>query len=98
MVRIASDDGLARSHTDSRAVAHLRTLWRGSVDFLEHREINVRSEHIFNRVEVGAMTVARELHTMRQAVFQIGEKMICAARVTLADEPAGHELCVGINR
>jgi hypothetical protein len=35
---------------------------------------------------------------MRQAVFQIGQKMIRAPNMTLADEPARHEFGIRIER
>ena len=44
------------------------------------------------------MAVRCELNAARQTVFQIGQKVICASRVTLADEPARHEFGIGVER
>lgn len=94
VVRRTSDDGLACSHANRRTVAHVRTFWGCAVNLLQHPEINVGSEYIFNRMKVCLVAVRRKLDAVREAVFQIGKKMKCAARVMRANEPARNKFGV----
>jgi len=58
------------------------------VNLLKLRVINLGSENSVNRVQISAVAACRELHAVRQTFLQIGEKVIRASGMTLADEPA----------
>ena len=97
-VGVAADYRLARSHADSGAVAHLWTLWRSAVNLLKLRVINLRSENFIDRVQIRSVSVRCQLDAMQQTFLQIGKEMICATGVALADEPAGNQFRIRVER
>ena len=48
MIWRAADNRLASAHADCRTVASLRRFLHCAVNLLQHREINLRAERIFN--------------------------------------------------
>ena len=65
MVGVARDYCLASAHADRGAVARLWPLFSIAVNLLEHGEINLCSEYIFDRVKICAMPIGCGLHTAR---------------------------------
>jgi hypothetical protein len=49
-----------------------------SVEFNQHRVVDVRTESRFDSFQVGPIAVARELHAMAQARREIGNELLSA--------------------
>jgi hypothetical protein len=91
-VRLAGDRRLARPDALPRTVAPLRrtrrTLgWRGAVELHQHRIVDVVAEGVLDRLQVGAVAVAGELHPVRQPGAQIVHERRGVLTVAPADEP-----------
>src|SRR6266849_1702420 len=95
-VRQTSNDRLASSYTNCRTVSDLSAFWRVPVNLRQHRVVNFASKRIFDGCQIGAMTVSRQLYSVRKALFQIMHEVISAACVALADKPAGNKFRVRI--
>ena len=97
MIGAATDYRLASAHADCGAVARLWRVADATVNLLQHRIINIRSERIFDRAQIGAVSVRCKLNAMCQAVCQIVHEVIRATRIALANEPAGNQFRVRTN-
>jgi hypothetical protein len=98
VVGCAADNRFPCAHADCRTVPSLQRFLYCAVYFLQHRKINLAAKCIFNRCQISAMAVRRELNAIRKAFFQIVHEMIRAARVAPSDEPARHEFGIGVER
>ena len=96
VVGSSADNRLASAHAYSGAISCLWTVLRRPVNLLQHRKIDVFSKCILDRIQVGAMSVRRELYAAGQTFFQILDKMMSSARVASSDEPAGHKLGIRV--
>jgi hypothetical protein len=93
-----ADNRATRSHADCGAVAGLWRLASIAVNLLQHRVINLLAERVSNRVQIDAVTVRGQLHTIRQSLSQVLNKVVRRSGVASPNEPAGNELGVRINR
>jgi hypothetical protein len=96
VIGIAGDDRLACSHADGGTVASFWRILRRTINLLQHREINLRAERIFNRCQIRTMAVRRELHAIREAIFQVMHEVVSASGIAFPDEPARNQLAVGV--
>ena len=68
------------------ATAALGAVCRGSVDLDQHGVVHVRSERALNGVQIGLMSVGRELGVGRDAVRHVLHEPRGAILITSADE------------
>ena len=66
-IRIALDSHLARPTAISRAIACRALIWRCIIDFVQHGEIHIVPERMFNGCQIGPVSIRRELYSMGQA-------------------------------
>ena len=98
VIGCAANNRLASAHANCGTVTSFRRFWRTAVNLLQHSKINFAAKAIFDRAQIRAMPVSRQLNAICQPIFQIVHEVIRASRVTLPDKPARHEFAVRIKR
>jgi len=68
LVGVASDPLLAGADALCGTVAALSAVWRGAIELDQHGVVHIRPERALNGVQVGLMSVGRELDAVRNAV------------------------------
>ena len=79
------------SHTDRGAVPGFRRVFSFAVNLLKHRVINVCSESILNRYEIGFISVSGKFNFVGKSRFQIMHEVIGATGIALTDQPARNQ-------
>jgi hypothetical protein len=95
-VVLAIPNRFACTHALHRRVAGFG-LGAFAVDLHELRVIDVGSERICNRDQIGFVTISRELHAVRETRSKVMHEVVSRARVTRADVPAGDQLRVRVD-
>lgn len=96
-IRVARDFDCNAAGARRRAVVRL-TPARSTIHFDKHRIVNLAAKGILNSAQIRLMTVCCKLDAVGEAAFQIVDELIRRARVACAHQPAGNQLCIGINR
>ena len=80
------------------AVAALGALWRRTVNLDQHGIVDIGAERAFDRLQIGLMTVARQLDAIGEPLRNIIHEPLRAFAVATADEVGGDELRVRVHR
>jgi hypothetical protein len=73
-------------------------LHRESINFVQHRVINITAKGIFYGLQIGPVRVGRDLDAMTQAGCQIAHKTPCSVSIPISQHLSGNKFCIRVNR
>ena len=85
------------SKTHSGAVP-LLSAFGYAVDLDEHGVVDIATKRLIDRLDVHLQSIASKLDAIRQTARKVFKEVTGGFRVALADQPARHQLGIGINR
>jgi hypothetical protein len=97
-VGIAFDAILLDPDAFGRAVTTFGALWRGPVNLIQHRVINIGPERAFNGLQIGLVAIRCELNAIGDARGHVFNEPFGALAIATADEMRNDEFRIGCRR
>ena len=92
-----ADDGMALASQAYGGAVPLFSAFGYTVDLNQHRVIDIARKRLVNSLDVHLKAITGKLNAIRETARKVFDEVPSAFRVPLADQPARHQLGIGVN-